>query len=76
MHPSHRVNTDHKADHEKDLAKLKWFHPYLGGKYLDEIDRDLVDRIGLAKKRESTASTANRYLALLRAILRAARDDW
>jgi integrase len=69
-------NTDHKADHEKDLAKLKWFHPYLGGKYLDEIDRDLVDRIGLAKKRESTPSTANRYLALLRAILRAARDDW
>src|SRR5690606_38419926 len=25
---------------------------------------------------ESTASTANRYLALVRAILRAARDDW
>jgi len=67
---------EHKADIAKDVAKLKWLHPFLGDCYLDEINRDLVDRIAEAKKAESSASTVNRYLALLRAILRAARDDW
>lgn len=69
-------STDHKADHQKDLAKFKWLDRYLGKKWLDEIDRDLIDRIGLIKKREASPSTANRYLALIRAVLRAARDDW
>jgi integrase len=69
-------DTDHKADHGKDVAKLRWLDAYLSGRYLDEIDRDLIDRIGRAKKLEASASTANRYLALLRAILRMARDEW
>jgi len=67
---------EHKADIGKDVAKLKWLHPYLGERYLDEIDRDQVEVIAQAKKDEASPSTANRYLALLRAILRAARDDW
>lgn len=46
------------------------------GLYLDQIDRDLIDRIGEAKRREASRSTANRYLALLRSILRTARDEW
>ncbi len=69
-------DTDHKADHSKDIAKLRWFDDYLGHYYLDEIDRALVDRIAEAKKLEASPSTANRYLALLRAILRMARDEW
>lgn len=69
-------DTDHKADHGKDVAKLRWLDVYLSDRYLDEIDRDLIDRIGQAKKQEASASTANRYLALLRAILRMARDEW
>lgn len=67
---------EHKADIKKDAAKLKWLHPYLGDRFLDEIDRDLVDSIGDIRKAEASPSTANRYLALLRSILRAARDDW
>jgi integrase len=67
---------EHKADREKDKAKLRWFDPYLGTLYLDEIDRALIDRIGKIRKQESSPSTANRYLALLRAILRMARDEW
>ncbi len=66
----------HKADIKKDAAKLKWFHPHLGGLYLDQIDRNVVDQIGEKKRTEASPSTANRYLALLRSILRAARDDW
>ncbi|MEM9254176.1 MAG: site-specific integrase [Pseudomonadota bacterium] len=67
---------DSKADHGKDLAKLRWLDQHFGGLYLDEISLDTIDQVGLIKKSESTPATANRYLALVRAILRAARDDW
>jgi integrase len=67
---------DGKADHYKDIVKLKWFDQFLRNHYLDEINRDVMDHIGATKKAEASASTANRYLALLRAILRRARDDW
>lgn len=68
--------TDHKADHAKDIAKLKWLDQFLGNCYLNEIDRDLIDLIGNAKKSESSPSTANRYLALVRSVLRMACDEW
>lgn len=68
--------TDTKGDHHKDIAKLRWLDQFLRNHHLDEITRDVVDQIAAAKKVEASASTANRYLALLRAILRRARDDW
>ncbi len=67
---------DYKADHGKDLSKLRWLDDHFGGLYLDEISRDTIDQVGVLKKTEATHATANRYLALVRAILRAARDDW
>jgi len=69
-------DTDHKADHAKDKAKFRWLNPYLGDKFLDEIDRELIDRIKDTKRSEASASTVNRYLAVIRAVLNAARDDW
>lgn len=68
--------TDHKADHHKDISKLVWLDQFLGKVYLDEINRELVDHIGQSKRKEASSATANRYLALLRAILRMARDEW
>ncbi|RNL67202.1 tyrosine-type recombinase/integrase [Zhongshania marina] len=70
------LTTNHKRDHEKDLIKLKWLGNYLSGLLLTEISLDLIFTIGYEKKLETSPSTANRYLALLRAILRAARDYW
>lgn len=70
------ADTAEKADHQKDRGKLKWLHDYLGGYFLDEIDRELIDQIARVKRDEASASTANRYLALMRAILRMARDEW
>ncbi|WP_036233031.1 tyrosine-type recombinase/integrase [Marinobacterium litorale] len=70
------ADTKEKADHSKDIGKLKWLDEHLGDKHLDQIDRDLIDRIGRLKRDESSPSTANRYLALIRAILRMARDEW
>jgi integrase len=70
------LETKHKRTHEDDKAKLRWLDEYLGGKHLDEIDRTLIDRIGCACETAASASTANRYLALIRAILRRACDEW
>jgi len=68
--------TEHKASHEKDKEILRWLHPYLGALKLSAINRELISRIGEAKALESSKATANRYLALVRAILRRARDEW
>ena len=68
--------TTHKATHEQDRAILRWLDPYLGGKRLGEITRELIAEISEAKAREASPATANRHLALVRAILRKARDEW
>lgn len=70
------LETKHKATHEDDKAKLRWLDPYLGGKHLDEIDRTLIDRIKFDREKVATAGTTNRYLALIRAILRRASNEW
>jgi integrase len=68
--------TGHKATHRDDIAKLKWLHPILGGLMLDEVTPDVIARIREARLREASKSTANRFLALVRAILRRAADEW
>lgn len=68
--------TTHKATHDDDKAKLRWLDPYFAGKYLDEIDRTLIDRIKFEREKLASAGTTNRYLALIRAILRRACDEW
>ena len=67
---------DHKADLKHDIEKFRWLDRFLADKYLDEINRDLIGEIGDRKKTDTSRSTANRYLALIRAVLRMARDDW
>ena len=68
--------TPHKATHDKDREILRWLDPYLSGKTLDKIDRELLLKIGEVKVKETSPATTNRYLALVRAILRKARDEW
>lgn len=70
------LETKHKATHEGDKRMLRWLDPYLGGKHLDEIDRTLIDRIKFDREKLATAGTTNRYLALIRAILRRACNEW
>jgi len=67
---------DAKVDLPKDKAKLVWLDAFLGGLYLDQIGLELISDISAAKKAEASISTVNRYLALVRSILIAARDDW
>jgi integrase len=70
------LETKHKATHDDDKAKLRWLDPYLGGKYLEDIDRTLIDRIKFDRESVSSHATTNRYLALVRAILKRACGEW
>ena len=56
---------------------MKWLGPRLTDKRLSEITSSLILEIRNEKKAESSTSTANRYMALLRAMLNAAvRWGW
>lgn len=68
--------TSEKATHQEDRKKLVWLHPHLGDLTLDGITLDVIDRIRSARLKEGSKGTCNRYLALVRAILRRARDEW
>lgn len=70
------METQHKATHRDDKSRLRWIQPYLKGKKLAEIDRELIRRIGEIKAKEASPSTANRVLALIRSILRKAALEW
>jgi integrase len=70
------TETADKASHRDDEAKVKWLHPILGGLMLDEISLDVIARIKTARLMEGTPSTANRYLALIRSILKRAVNEW
>jgi integrase len=68
--------TSEKATHKEDVRKLAWLHGYLGNLKLDEITLDVIDRVRSARLKEGSKGTCNRYLALVRAILRRACDEW
>jgi integrase len=70
------LETQHKTTHRDDKSRLRWIQPYFKGKKLTEIDRELIGRIGDIKAKESSPSTANRMLALIRSILRKAALEW
>ena len=79
-----------KTTIETDRSHLRWLNLFLNGKYLDEINRDLISDItiarqkpyeiprkkGPARKITPKPSTINRTLETIRAIMRKARDDW
>jgi len=69
--------TGHKRDHEGDKKRLQWLQPYLEGRPLEMIDRDLIDEIMKQKEKKGRApATINRYLATIRTILRRAEREW
>lgn len=70
------MTTSHKADHLHDVEKLEWLESHFSDLPLASIDEELILTVSYKKMKETSPSTANRYLSLIRAILRAARDDW
>ncbi|MEO5331222.1 MAG: tyrosine-type recombinase/integrase [Magnetococcus sp. YQC-5] len=65
-----------KASINDDIAKLRWLHPYLSGKKLQDITRQMIQELAAVKMKETTASTANRHLALIRSIMLRAAGEW
>lgn len=60
-----------KATIDDDRNHLRWLHGTLFDRYLDEIDKTLVDSIRKARKSDGVSnSTVNRMLEILRGILR------
>ena len=70
------LESQYKATHKEDKEKLRWLQQFLRNKLLNEIDRKLIDYIAHIKAKEASTTTANRYLALVRTILRKACHDW
>jgi len=68
--------TAHKRTHDRDKSILRWLDSVLGGRYLDEIDRAVIDQIKASRAKIATESTANRYLAVIRTVLRKACHEW
>lgn len=68
-----------EADHrerDRDRKRLEWFAQYMDGLPLCEISREIIDKLRTLKARESSPSTANRSMALVRMILRKAHREW
>jgi integrase len=65
-----------KATAHEDRDKFQWLDAHLRGRLLHTITRDEIQAIGKSKVAESSRATANRYLALVRAVLRRAAGPW
>jgi len=65
-----------KATHHQDVGKLKWLHPLMGDLMLDEITLDVIASIKAKRLKDVGKTTTNRYLALIRAILKCAVHEW
>lgn len=59
------------------LAQFRFVDPFLGKLYLDEINREVIDRIIQAKLKTGVRpATVNRLLEIIRVILNTARKEW
>jgi len=67
----------HKATIGTDKIHLRWLDAHLGGKYLDTINRAMIDRLTDARIAEGVSNASvNRVLEVLRAILRKSVNEW
>jgi len=71
------AETTHKASQPDDKSHLRWLDEYLSGVKLEDINRDLVDRITRERQSEGVSNaTVNCTLEVIRAILRKAANEW
>lgn len=68
--------TTHKKTHQSDVDMVRWFRQHFRGKLLTELTRDVVLGVAEIKCKQTSPTTANRYLALVRSILRRAANEW
>jgi integrase len=67
----------HKRTIKNDRDIFVYLNDFFGDRCLDEIDRRLIDEVRQKKLSTGVANgTVNRILALIRAVLNAAKDEW
>lgn len=67
----------HKKSLRDDLDKIAWLNSYFNSLYLDQINRDLIEKIIQFKLKEKVANaTVNRLLSFISAVLRKAWREW
>lgn len=67
----------HKATLDMDKAHFRWVHPHLGGRWLDDINRSMIDRMTDARVAEGVSNASvNRMLEVVRAVLRRSVNQW
>lgn len=68
--------TDHKRDHRGDKFKLRWIAEHWNDKPVKDITREEINKLAELRKQSVKPSTVNRYLALIRSILRRCAFEW
>lgn len=66
----------HKKSYRDDVSRIRWFTKYLRGKMLDQVNRDMIDRIVSRQLARRSDRTKDLYVALIRAIFRKAMREW
>ncbi len=70
------LETSHKRSSTWDRHILEWLRPYLTGLLLTQINRSVLDHVTAQRAIGVKPGTVNRYMSLVRAILRRACYDW
>lgn len=71
------AETSGKASTISDKTHLRWLDKYLNGLMLDEISRDVIEKVMAKRIADKVAnSTVNRTMEIVRAVLRKAAFDW
>ncbi|MDO8960494.1 MAG: hypothetical protein Q7V02_00220 [Methylophilus sp.] len=71
------AETSGKASTISDKTHLRWLDKYLSGLMLDEISRDVIEKVMAKRMADKVAnSTVNRTMEIVRAVLRKAAFDW
>lgn len=68
--------TEHKKSRRDDLRYAAWVAKHWQDKPLETIKNSDIRRLAELKKNESSAPTANRHLAFVRAVLNRAHREW
>jgi hypothetical protein len=66
----------HKKSRREDVSRIRWFTRRLRGKTLDQVSRDLIDRLVPRQLARRSDRTKDFYVALIRAIFRRAMREW
>lgn len=66
----------HKRSLATDLVRFRHLDGHLGKLMLDEITIDVIAAIREDKRKTTSPATVNRSLALVRSVLKLAKDEW